>query len=200
MRDRTRDSYVNVRHHYYRGLQKLRSFISDGVKGRPPVRGGKCARASDEGLHEHEKYEELCALAVGGALECTELADIHLHLKDCGECRGNYREWSNLITRDLPQTQGAFRQKLSTLRAKSLPDSRQRFLRRARAEGAIFSQQAILTPRRLLVFPSGHTCAGCDVGRSCAEPCGLLSRDATRSLGERDCRDRTASPRIRAIR
>ena len=28
--ERTGDSFVNVRHHYYRGLQKLRSFISGG--------------------------------------------------------------------------------------------------------------------------------------------------------------------------
>jgi len=41
--DRTKDSYVNVRHNYYRGLQKLRSFISGGADRRPAAQGGKCA-------------------------------------------------------------------------------------------------------------------------------------------------------------
>jgi RNA polymerase sigma-70 factor, ECF subfamily len=41
--DRTGDSFVTVRHHYYRGLQKLRSFISGRRDTRPTVEGGKCA-------------------------------------------------------------------------------------------------------------------------------------------------------------
>jgi RNA polymerase sigma-70 factor (ECF subfamily) len=41
--DRTGDSFVNVRHHYYRGLQKLRSLISGGSETRATVGGGECA-------------------------------------------------------------------------------------------------------------------------------------------------------------
>jgi RNA polymerase sigma-70 factor (ECF subfamily) len=41
--DRTGDSFVNVRHHYYRGLEKLRSFISGGRDKKSPAPGGKCA-------------------------------------------------------------------------------------------------------------------------------------------------------------
>lgn len=41
--DRTGDSFVNVRHHYYRGLQKLRSFISGGNDTKSTAPGGKCA-------------------------------------------------------------------------------------------------------------------------------------------------------------
>ena len=41
--DRTGDSFVNVRHHYYRGLQKLRSLISGGGDMNPAEQGGKCA-------------------------------------------------------------------------------------------------------------------------------------------------------------
>lgn len=41
--ERTGDSFVNVRHHYYRGLQKLRSLISGEVDTVPTARGGKCA-------------------------------------------------------------------------------------------------------------------------------------------------------------
>jgi RNA polymerase sigma-70 factor, ECF subfamily len=38
---RTGNSFANVRHHYYRGLQKLRSLISG--ESKPTQRGGKCA-------------------------------------------------------------------------------------------------------------------------------------------------------------
>jgi RNA polymerase sigma-70 factor, ECF subfamily len=41
--DRTGDSLVNVRHHYYRGLQKLRSFISDRGDRKSSAQGEKCA-------------------------------------------------------------------------------------------------------------------------------------------------------------
>jgi RNA polymerase sigma-70 factor (ECF subfamily) len=41
--DRTGDSFVNVRHQYYRGLQKLRYLISGGEDRKPSQRGGKCA-------------------------------------------------------------------------------------------------------------------------------------------------------------
>lgn len=40
--DRTGDSYANVRHHYYRGLQRMRSFIS-GEADTEPTDRGKCA-------------------------------------------------------------------------------------------------------------------------------------------------------------
>ena len=41
--ERTGDSFANVRHHYYRGLQKLRSLISGGGDNNPSQSGGKCA-------------------------------------------------------------------------------------------------------------------------------------------------------------
>jgi RNA polymerase sigma-70 factor, ECF subfamily len=41
--ERTGDSFVSVRHHYYRGLQKLRSLISGGGGRKPTAQGGKCA-------------------------------------------------------------------------------------------------------------------------------------------------------------
>ncbi len=41
--ERTGDTFVNVRHHYYRGLQKLRSFISGGDDRKSTAPGGKCA-------------------------------------------------------------------------------------------------------------------------------------------------------------
>jgi len=41
--ERTGESFVSVRHHYYRGLQKLRSFISGEGGAKPSAPGGKCA-------------------------------------------------------------------------------------------------------------------------------------------------------------
>ena len=41
--ERTGDSLVNVRHHYYRGLQTLRSLISGARDKSPTADGGKCA-------------------------------------------------------------------------------------------------------------------------------------------------------------
>ena len=93
------------------------------------------------GIPEHERYEGLCALAAGGLLESSDILDFNVHMKECGECRSNYQKLSNLITRDLPQADGTFRQKVATMRATPLPYSRQRFLRRARAEGVVFTPE-----------------------------------------------------------
>lgn len=41
--ERTGESFVNVRHHYYRGLQRLRSFITSGSHRKSTEPGGKCA-------------------------------------------------------------------------------------------------------------------------------------------------------------
>lgn len=95
----------------------------------------------------HEQYEALCALAAGGLLEGAEFADFEVHLKKCGQCRSDYEELSTLVTRELPQGEGVLRQKLAELRAKPMPGSRQRFLRRARAEGVDFSD-AVDSPAR----------------------------------------------------
>jgi hypothetical protein len=89
----------------------------------------------------HERYEELCALAAGGLLEGEEFADFQGHLRECVECRSDYQELSELVTRELPQAQGTFQQKLAAMRAKPLDESRQRFLRRVRAEGLAFSRE-----------------------------------------------------------
>jgi len=41
--ERSGESFANVRHHYYRGLQKLRSLISGKADKRPGTPGRKCA-------------------------------------------------------------------------------------------------------------------------------------------------------------
>lgn len=92
-------------------------------------------------MPEHEQYEALCALAAGGLLEGADFVDFQAHMKECSQCRADYQELSSLVTRELPQTQRSFRQKVAAMRAKPLPYSRQRFLRRARAEGVVFSRE-----------------------------------------------------------
>jgi len=92
-------------------------------------------------MTEHEKYESLCALAAGGHLESTEIVEFQAHMKECTRCRSDYEELSDLVTRELPQTQGTFRQKLAEIRVKPQPYSRPRFLRRARADGVVFSPE-----------------------------------------------------------
>ncbi len=90
-------------------------------------------------MAEHEQYEALCALAAGGLLEGAEFIDFQAHMKECDKCRSDYRELSTLVTWQLPQAQGTFRQRLAEWKAKPLTYSRERFLRRARAEGVVFS-------------------------------------------------------------
>jgi hypothetical protein len=102
---------------------------------------------SQRGIPEHEQYEALCTLAAGGLLDGADFADFQAHMKECSECRSDYQELSSLVTRELPQAQGTLRQKLAAMKAKPLPYSRQRFLRRARAEGVVFSRE-VETPTR----------------------------------------------------
>ena len=98
-------------------------------------------------IPEHEEYESLCALAAGGLLDGAELVDFQAHMKKCSECQSDYGELSTLVARDMPQAQGTFRQRLAAMRAKPLPYSRQRFLRRARAEGVVFSREVETLPQ-----------------------------------------------------
>jgi hypothetical protein len=106
-----------------------------------PPREGSVPEHQRRGIPEHDQYEELCALAAGGLLEGREFVDFQVHMKECDKCRADYEELSSLVTHELPQVPGRFRQQLETMRAKPLPYSRQRFLRRARAEGVVFSRE-----------------------------------------------------------
>ena len=91
-------------------------------------------------LPHHEQFEALCTLAAGGLLEGAEVVDFHSHMKECSQCRSDYQDLSNLVAGALPQAGRSFWQNLSERTAKPMPGSRQRFLRRARAEGLVFSR------------------------------------------------------------
>jgi hypothetical protein len=89
----------------------------------------------------------LCALAAGGLLEGPEFIEFQSHLDKCSQCGADYREFSGLITRELPQGQSTLEQKLERMRTEPLRNSRQRFIRRARAEGLDFSRDVETFPR-----------------------------------------------------
>ncbi len=86
-------------------------------------------------MAEHERYEEMCALAAGGHLTGPEYLDFQAHIQECPGCSILYRDFSAIVDCELPQVEGVVRRTIAALKTKSSPDSRQRFLRRARAEG-----------------------------------------------------------------
>ena len=73
-------------------------------------------------------------------MEGAELAEFKSHLRECTKCHSDYQEFSRLVTRELPQGQSTLQQKLQAMRTKPLRNSRQRFIRRAGAEGLDFSR------------------------------------------------------------
>jgi hypothetical protein len=92
------------------------------------------------GVNEHEPNAVRCALAAGGLLEAEELIGFQKHMEGCSECRSDYEALSSLVTRDLPDVSQTLRQRWALFRTKPLPYARERFLRRARAAGVVFSR------------------------------------------------------------
>jgi hypothetical protein len=100
-----------------------------------------------KGMAEHEPYAICCALAAGALLEGKELVDFLEHVKGCSECRSEYAALSSLVTQELQPVANSFRQRLATIRTKPLPYARERFLRRARSEGVVFSREIETPPK-----------------------------------------------------
>jgi archaellum component FlaC len=57
---------------------------------------------------EHEKYEELCALATAGALTPTESEMLFTHLNECSECSEMFAEYQNVATDGMDFLHGEF--------------------------------------------------------------------------------------------
>lgn len=55
-----------------------------------------------EPLHGHERFAELCALAMSGALSAGELSELEDHLRACPECRDALREYEVLADEGIP--------------------------------------------------------------------------------------------------
>jgi anti-sigma factor RsiW len=88
----------------------------------------------------HEYFEELGTLAALGQVSPSEGRELALHLADCAECREALSEYSRIMWQQLPQVRSV-RWKFRDPNARSVPDAefRDRFLARARAEGADLS-------------------------------------------------------------
>jgi hypothetical protein len=56
----------------------------------------------EEQLGGHEKFSELCALAMSGTLTAQESAELKDHLQTCLECREAYREYMVLTEEGIP--------------------------------------------------------------------------------------------------
>ncbi len=57
---------------------------------------------------EHEKYEELCALATAGALTPAESEILFTHLNECTECSEMFAEYQNVATDGMDFLHGQF--------------------------------------------------------------------------------------------
>lgn len=104
-------------------------------------------------MSDHERYEELAALSVGGFLSDQERMELSEHTKVCPQCLKMQVEFGKLAHAGLPLTQGSIREFLQCLRTRTGDGMRERFLQRARREGVVFSpgvQQANLGPRNRL--------------------------------------------------
>jgi hypothetical protein len=55
-----------------------------------------------ERLDGHERFSELCALAMSGALTAEESSEVKDHLRTCSECREAYREYTVLTQEGIP--------------------------------------------------------------------------------------------------
>lgn len=97
-------------------------------------------------MAEHERFEELCALAAGGHLSGPEYLEFQAHTGECDACLALYRDFSTVISNELPHLNGAVQRTIATLKTKPQPGSRQRFLRRARAEGVALAPDVDAEP------------------------------------------------------
>jgi hypothetical protein len=98
---------------------------------------------------DHERYQELSALAMIGQLSSIEDQDLNRHLQDCESCRQIHGDYSHIVHK-LPQADVS-RWRIRRCDSRPLPDPelRSRFFARARAEGVNFSFPAEqLAPRR----------------------------------------------------
>jgi hypothetical protein len=104
-------------------------------------------------IAEHDRFDELAALAAGGYLsdeECREFAE---HKRDCASCRRSVAELTEVFRVGLPLTRKPFYELAEKLRATPSDGFRERFLREAVLKGASFSQDVSKpsidrTPRR----------------------------------------------------
>jgi hypothetical protein len=114
-------------------------------------------------MSDHERLEQLCALAVTGDLELEEFRKLGEHLYECAQCRASYQDFRAIMERGLPTLKppGPMRWRLRRFGMKK------RFLERARKEGIAIEESgprnrtsmrllaaAVVTGLALIVFGS----------------------------------------------
>jgi uncharacterized membrane-anchored protein YhcB (DUF1043 family) len=102
-------------------------------------------------MFKHERYQELCALSVGGQLSQEEQSQLSEHVKHCPECQAASEDFS-LIWQELPAVEPdlAAETSLGSIERAGL---RQRFLRAARAEGIQVGGEVERLHVRTKLFP-----------------------------------------------
>ncbi len=103
---RTAETLSNAKHHYYRGMMKLREFLSEKSRDNGAIEGATTHEEKwEEPMLEHAKYEELCALAAAGQISAEEFAEFQSHLQECGHCQGLHQELLDINSIWLTQAQ-----------------------------------------------------------------------------------------------
>jgi hypothetical protein len=90
---------------------------------------------------DHEHYEELVALGVGGHLSDEELSDLRRHAETCAECKNSVTEFREVVDLGLPLAQSPLRQRMNMVTRRPDPGATDRFIRRASLEGIVFSRE-----------------------------------------------------------
>jgi hypothetical protein len=86
-------------------------------------------------MSNHERFEELCALAAAGEISTAERLELMGHLEDCESCRETFGDVKEIHATWLPERTG-FEIKRSAEAESKLTQS---ILQRVAAEGARFS-------------------------------------------------------------
>jgi hypothetical protein len=95
----------------------------------------------------HERFEELCALAAAGEISSADRLELMAHLEDCAGCRKTLADLKEIHATLLPGRTG-FDIKRTAEAESKLEEA---ILRRATAEGARFSQPSFTVRRALAV-------------------------------------------------
>ena len=106
-------------------------------------------------MPDHTSLELLAVLAAGGHLSEAEHAELRAHLATCAQCRHDARVYNAIVSSGLPLARDAGALENGTGTATPLPGARERFLARARGEGAEFSADVVAPPvEQLAVVPN----------------------------------------------
>jgi cell division protein FtsB len=90
----------------------------------------------------HDYFLELGTLAAVGQITEAEDRELRTHCVECRDCRDAYADYSQIISRDLPNINPArHRLKRHFVHPASSEEIRERFLARARQQGARFSAE-----------------------------------------------------------